>query len=123
MTTSITEENETKADDSIDWDGFMSEDETEFVAAVEPEEIPEYVRIKVPSKDNFMTISVIYNGREEEHMERPDIPLRWLTDENDEPYKFDNKEDARLFLALNVDPSFIRPTDRPQSIKAYAIKK
>lgn len=96
--------------------------EMEFVASTEPAEIPEYFRIKVPTKDDFMTIATIYNGQEDEHVERNEFTVRWLTDRNGEPYKFNSKEEARVFLALNVDKAFIRPTDRAQSIEAYAIR-
>lgn len=92
-------------------------------AVDEPEEIPEYFRVKIPTKDDFMTIATIYNGQEEEHIERNEFTVRWLTDKSGEPYKFSSKEEARVFLALNVDPAFIRPTDRPQSIEAYVIRQ
>lgn len=85
-------------------------------------EIPEYFRIKVPTKDEYMTIATIYNGVEDEHIERNEFTVRWLTDKGGTPYKFESKEEARVFLALNVDPKFIRPTDRPQSIEAYAVQ-
>ena len=87
------------------------------------DEIPEYFRIKIPTKDEYMTIATIYNGVEDEHVERNEFTVRWLTDKSGEPYKFNTKEEARVFLALNVDPAFIRPTDRPQSIEAYAIRR
>lgn len=89
----------------------------------ESEEVPEYFRIKIPAKDDFMTISTIYNGQEEEHLERNETTVRWLTDKTGTPYKFNSKEEARVFLALNVDAAFIRPTDRAQSIEAYVIRQ
>lgn len=88
----------------------------------ESDEIPEYFRIKIPTKDEFMTISTIYNGQEEEHIERHESTVRWLTDKSGEAYKFASKEEARVFLALNVSPAFIRPTDRAQSIEAYLVR-
>jgi hypothetical protein len=94
-----------------------------FVSSSLPAEIPEYFRIKVPTKDDFMTIATIYDGKEDEHIERNEFTVRWLTDKNGEPYKFASKEEARVFLALNVDSAFIRPTDRAQSIEAYAIRQ
>lgn len=102
----------------------IQEQETLLEAEVEEEEeIPEYFRIKIPTKDDFMTIATIYNGQENEHIERNESSVRWLTDKTGDPYKFDSKEQARVFLALNVDPAFIRPTDRPQSIEAYVIRQ
>ena len=114
MTFSIDDLNEDTEDKSAEFDTFVSADA--------PDEMPEYFRIKVPTKDDFMTIATIYNGQEDEHLERNEFTVRWLTDRNGEPYLFHSKEEARVFLALNVDSAFIRPTDRPQSIEAYAIR-
>ena len=70
-----------------------------------------------------MSLAVIYNGKEEEHIERNEHSVRWLTDKSGEPYRFGSKEEARVFLAKNVKQEFIRPTDRALSIEAYEIKE
>jgi hypothetical protein len=101
-----------------DWDKLTSVEPDE-----DSDEIPEYFRVKIPTKDDFMTIATIYNGQEDEHIERHESTVRWLTDKSGEAYKFTSKEEARVFLALNVDPAFIRPTDRAQSIEAYGIRQ
>lgn len=92
-------------------------------APVARKEIPEYYRIKTPTRDEFMSIKCIYDGREEEHYERGESENRWLIDERGVSYRFQTVEEARVFLALRVDPKYIRENDRPRSIKAYAIKK
>lgn len=120
VTFSIDDLNE---DQSTDLDPGIQDLEAMLGATSEPEEIPEYFRVKIPTKDDFMTIATIYNGQEEEHVERHESTVRWLTDKSGEAYKFNSKEEARVFLALNVDPAFIRPTDRPQSIEAYVIRQ